>query len=422
MKHSSTLNKKWILTASLLAVLSTQYSFESSSQKFNSASAVNNYGEFVLASKSGDPTKVDDLNNNNKIKTEAMSITDCPDGTCKTIVLSPTNSFKLSMDDFAKFTALFKIANPTTTPVTTAAVANPDSDCEPYSPTETAQEKRDRIKCEKEEKKTAKEDAKKAKEEELKEKLQEKFQEKVDALSDKCNQDLECLSSGFTSILSRFDGKKSLPDSTVKEAFKSAVGPSLKKALVSGDLDAMENAQSLLQDMPEKYKSLKQNIILAVKAQATITANKVSAEYSAVNELAKQNKTQEYFQALATAQQDHQNLNTMVLSYSRSIEQSLSSSQDTSTIAFYQKSYVPDMNKIMAAVISGVQTLDPKNNTRNDRNGATGVNGTGSTALPVQEKMTRDNSNWTVPSTNQGVQFGTPANQSRGGRGPNLNF
>jgi hypothetical protein len=407
MKQVLTLNKKWILTASLLAVLGTQYSYQSSSLDIKSASTLKNYGEFVLASTSGDATITDP---NGSKKTEATNPTECKD--CKTFVLSPTNTLKLSLEDYTKLLTQIQLQTPA---ATTAPVANPDSDCEPIRPDETRAERRERVQCEKLEKKEAKEEKLKEKEEAR----IEKFEDKMDALKDKCADDLECLSSGFTTALSRYEGKNALPAAVVNKAFVSVVGVQFKKALASNDPAAVANAQSLLQDMPEQYKSLKQAVILAVKAQATVSANKVSAEYAALTELSKQNNPQAYFEAAAQIQQDHQALNGLVLGYSTGIEQSLDLAGDYSTIAFYQKSYVPDMKKILAGIASGKAaetTIDPKSNTRQDRNG---VNGTGSTTAPENEKMTpQSNNQWSLPTTNQGLQIGTPQNNSRGGRGP----
>ncbi len=412
MKQLLTINKKMILTASLLAVLGTQYSYQSSSLDFKSASSVKNYGEFVLASTSGDNTTVDKQAHEDKKATEAVNPTECKD--CKTIVLSPTTTLKLSLEDYTKLLTQIQLDVAKTTPTPAATVAQQsDSDCEPARADETRSERRDRIQCEKEEKAQIKKD----KEDEKKQARLEKFEDKMDALKDKCSDDLECLSSGFTSILSRYEGKNALPATTVTKAFNTVVGVPLKNALASNDPAVLVNAQSLLQDMPEQYKALKQSVILAVKAQATVSANKVSAEYAAVNELSKQNKPQEYFEALATTQQDHRDLNNLVMGYSVSIEQSLELANDKTTFAFYQKSYVPDMKKIMTGIISGVpadvKKIEPTNNTRDGRNG------TSSTTLPENEKMTRDNSQWTLPTGTQGLQIGTPSTQSRGGRGPN---
>ncbi len=412
MKQLLTINKKMILTASLLAVLGTQYSYQSSSLDFKSASSVKNYGEFVLASTSGDNTTADKSAKDDKKTTEAVNPTECND--CKTIVLSPTTTLKLSLEDYTKLLTHIQldVAKTMPAPAVTAAQQS-DSDCEPARTDETRAERRERIQCEKDEKAQIKKD----KEEEKKQARLDKFEDKMEDLIDKCDDDLECLSSGFTSILSRFEGKNALPAATVTKAFNTVVGVPLKKALASNDPAVLVNAQSLLQDMPEQYKALKQSVILAVKAQATVSANKVSAQYSALNELSKQNKPQEYFETLATLQQDHQALNSLVMGYSVSIEQSLELANDTTTYAFYLKSYVPDMKKIMSGIASGIPSdtkkIEPTNNTRDTRNG------TSSTTLPENEKMTRDNNQWNLPTSSQGLQIGTPKNESRGGRGPN---
>ncbi|MBC7457194.1 MAG: hypothetical protein H7235_02870 [Bdellovibrionaceae bacterium] len=421
MKQVVTFDKKWILTASLIAVLGTQYSYQSSSQDFKSASSIKNYGEFVLASTSSPDNTKAAVDPNDKKTTEAVNPTECKD--CKTFVLSPTTTLKLSLEDYTKLITQIKLdIAPATTSTPAAPVAKVnDSDCEPARADETRTERRERIQCEKDERALAKLD----KENDKKQARAEKFEDKMEALKEKCADDLECLSSGFTTALSRYEGKDALPAAVVAKAFNSTVGASLKKALASNDPAVLVNAQSLLQDMPEQYKGLKQAVILGVKAQTTVSANKVSTEYAAANELAKQgNKPQEYFEALATAQQDHQALNSLVVGYSASMEQSLELAGDATTIAFYQKSYVPDMKKIMAAVSTGIPnnttTLDPKYNTRDARNGTTINNGTASTTLPANEKMTRDQNNgqWSVPNSTGGLQIGSPQPNSRGGRGP----
>lgn len=407
MKQVATLNKKWILTASLLAVLVTQYSFQSSSQDFKSASVSKNSGEFVLASTAS----------SDKTSTEAINPTECKE--CKTFVLSPTNTLKLSLDDYSKL--LTQILPTATATKTVAATKVVDSDCEPIRSDETRNERRERIQCEKDEKAQIKLD----KENDKKQARLDKFEDKMEALKDRCASDLECLSSGFTTVLSRFEGSNSVPVTAVTKAFNSVVGVSFKKALTSNDPEALANVQSLFENMPESYKALKQAVIAAVKTQTTISASKISAQYAAVNELSKQNKPEEYFEALATAQKNHQGLNNLVLGYSASIEQGLESAGDISTMAYYQKSYVPDMKKIMASITSGIttetKTVEPKTNTRNTRNETVTNNTTSSTEAPAQEKMTRSNNDWTFPSTTQGLEVGSPKQNSRGGRGPQRN-
>ncbi len=423
MKQVISINKKWILTASLLAVLGTQYSYQSSSRDFTSASTAKNYGEFVLASVSGDNTVAKTEDPNKKTTTEATNGADCKE--CKSIVLSPTNTLKLTLEEYTKLITQIKLDIAQSTPAAkTVTTSVSDSDCEIARADETRTERRDRIQCEKDEKAQAKTD----KENDKKQARLDKFEDKMDALKDKCAADLECLTSGFTSIVSRYDGKDALPVSTVNKAFNNVVGIPFKKALESNDPDALVNAQSLLLDMPPQYQSLKKAVILAVKAQATVSAEKVTAEYATLNELAKQNKSQEYLEALPTVQKDHRALNNIVMGYSASIEQTLQLADDRSTFDFYQKSYVPDMKKILAGIGSAATTtttpttpVDDKTNTRNARSGETisENNSRSSTEAPAAEKMTRDNNSWTLPTGTQGLNIGNPQGSSRGGRGAN---
>jgi hypothetical protein len=254
----------------------------------------------------------------------------------------------------------------------------------------------------------------------------------MDRIKDKCDQDLECLSSEFASALSRYEGKNALPAATVNKAFKSVVGTSLVKALYSNDETALNGSitaiQNLLQELPSEYKNLKQGVMELVKLQTTTAAQKVTASYSQLSELAKQNNPQAYLEAVQSTKQEHNALIYLANSYSSAIQESVSLSEDLSAISYYQKSYLPNMQKIMSGVMVTTTTNQTNTNQpsvidRTGRDGNTNVPQNTTTVPTVNGNGTiNSKAQWTFPTAEQtnGLSTGSFSNQptvnGRGGR------
>lgn len=443
MKQRLTINKKWVLTASLIAVLVSHYSYQNSSLNLMTKNkfASQNSGEYILASRkpaqttSGDNTTAKTNQNETIIPTPTKSSENtessanieggCTSGDCNKQVMTISTKDWTAL--LTRIEALEK--KPTTTKTTPTTTQEAEYDCDPVTAEPTAKEKREHAKCIKDAKKQAKEDAKKEKEEERLDKNKEKFEEAVERLNDKCDKDVECLASGFSSILSRFTGKNALPAGVVNTEFNKTVVVELNKSLYSDDPAKMEGAlatlQSLMQGMPEQYVALKKTVMTAVKNQATIAAKAVTTNISQANAFASQNKPQEYFEALQKAQESSQKFMYLTNSYGSSMSESLQTVGDMTTLEYFQKSYLPDMQKIANSLTVTVQEDKLNtNNTRDTRNGQT-VNTSGTnqnsvtttvnqqgvvTNQTVDNKMTRDGNNFVMQpnSNNGGLTIGTP--------------
>lgn len=447
MKKLLTLNTKWILTASLLSLLVTQYSNQSSSLSIAKAHAqYSNSGEYVLASRvpadvttttSTDASTATTTSNDataaaiaefaaanstssDASKTEASANTE---GACTEDCETPSTDQKTIQDLVTRISSLenmlkqLKEAQPTAPTTTTAAAEENDSDCEKPEANASRDDKREYAKCIKDEKEQIRKD-----------KIKEKFEDRVADLEDKCDKDLECLSSGLTSLLSRFTGKNAPAAADVNKAFRSLMAAPLAAALYSDNPEVLESTlaslQGLMQDMPDDYRSLKQSIMNAVKNQATVAAKKVSDGYARLQTLSQQNNPQAYFETLQETKLEEQKLTYLSNSYSSSIEQSLQMTNDVTTLSYYQKSYVPDMKKILASMMAPTQptTTQPGATPGVGRDGRSGQQTvTTSTTPAVQDpnKMIRGDQVWTFPTSNSGISIGTPSTTpTLRGRGP----
>lgn len=430
MKQSLVINKKWILTASLLAVLATQYTFQNSSLDMKKSISLNNYknaGEFVLASTVDDEAKHYAAEKKVEVEAATKLLTESGltvTGTCKECETPATSTKAPTIEELLiKITTLEKTLETQsvkTTVATEVVVAN-ESECEPARSDESRAERRERIQCEKSEKAEIK-----------KQKLQdkiiarvEKFEDKMADLKEKCADDLECLTSGFTSALSRYEGSNALPKIVVSKEFKSVVGSALNKAMYSADADTVNatlaSIQGLLQEMPDQYKELKQTVVDSVKTQTKIAADKVTSGYTQLTALSKANNPQAYFEAAEAIKAEHYGMSTLANAYSSSIIESIKTTEDSSMFSYYQKSYVPDMQKIMSSIgtaVTTTTTLDKTNNTRDSRSNTTTVANV--VTSTEDNKMTLDKSTnaWLLPAEQSGVQSGAASSSSRGGRGP----
>lgn len=408
MKSLRTTNKKWILTASLFAALSANYALQYSPSKMLS-------GAFDFSSQAV------------QIQTEAATNDSaaCNTDECSS---APAEMTQIKTADLqaliARLDALEKKLLPTaeeSKPVASEKkLTEIEEECGTAEANESSSDKKTRLKCEKETKEKIKLEAK-----------IEKFEEKMEKIKDKCDQDLECLSSEFASAVSRYEGKNALPSATINKAFKSVVGTTLVKALYSDDETALTGSisalQALMQELPSEYKTLKQGIMEIVKMQTTAAAQKVSESYAQLNQLAKQNNSAAYLEAAQNVKLEHNNLIYLANSYSSAIQESVSLSEDLSAISYYQKNYLPNVQKIMAGVYGSTSTKSTTTNISIDSR--TQRNGDSTTAPqtiyenpinnPNNNGMIQATTPWNFPATNQlnGFSNGSISNQSMGGRG-----
>jgi hypothetical protein len=171
-----------------------------------------------------------------------------------------------------------------------------------------------------------------------------------------------------------------------------------------------------------------------VRYQAQLPATRVNQGYKAADALSKQNNPQAYFQQINQTREEQQALTVQSTAYTAAIEQSLRENGDQSSLSYYQRSYLPNMQKIMNSLMSpnGVdqtgqqqQQQEVTTTTRNSRTGQTVIQNQQQNSN--YQKMTNPSSRtgtagqqqmqWTTPTQNNGFQQGQPTTNSRGGRG-----
>jgi hypothetical protein len=410
------LKTKWVLTASLFAVLATQSAFQISSLK-----KPTNSGEYSMSLISSD--QINEL--------EAQTGQACTSSEC-TMTVTDYNGLMDQILNLTKAVEELKAQKQPITPTTTASATptvavvtptNPYPDCEEQTPDETRQERRDRLAC-----------IKKEKEKEKKALLTEKFEDRMERIIDRCETDTTCLSEGFSNEVSKYTGKKSLPVPTVAKYFKQMVGAELAKTLFSSDQDQFTNSlasiQSTLQNLPEEYSTLKKSTIDAVKTKSQQQAQAVSQGYQELNQLSQQSNPQAYFAKAEEVKQAHSVLNYYATSYTSAISESINVAHDQSLLDYYKKNYLPDMQKLMSTVYStpstttdqnarvnrdGTQTSTPsanQNNVNNQtRNGRSGAVDNG--------KITREGNSPFVIPTDRTIRFGQPTDTPNGTRRAN---
>lgn len=472
MKKISYNKHKWLLTATLLAVLSMNYVYQESSVAAGSyemsSTAASNEMEtlnqsYMSSQKPSEmpkapkpataPSSGDRSEALAKIEAAVSEPGACTTGECRT---SADPSVTIKLADFKKLVELARsaLAEGQNSPARSEKPAEKPSE-RPAAPAhdsakqQAADEKEDcnKIKS-RQEKRECLAEQKREKEKEKQDAITEKFEDKMEDIKDKCDKDLECLATEFTSALSRFDGRNAVPATVVSRYFKSMIASRLSGQLFSENGTSNETLQilsSLMSDIPERYKSIKTATMDAVRSQALQSGSRVNQAYKNAQELSKQNNPQAYLQQVSQAREEHQMLDAQTKLYSGVIEQSLREISDTSALSYYQRTYYPNMQKIMMSLLNpnGVdangqtQTTAASDNTRNTRSGGQGTTTTTTTngMPPVpQIDFSRGNSRigndgkiappsvqnpvqWSVPATNNGMNVGTPTNTTRGGRG-----
>ncbi len=461
MKQVST--KKWLLTASLFAVLAGNYAFQSSSMSSGtiemSSMSLSDKEPDWDTKKSDEPIdsemarllrhKEQSLMIHNKTVAQATQASATTEGadcdTCKTnaapYLTMPTASFVELNKKFdvqnEKITALIlenqrmkdlldnKVAKNSAVIDEKTKTAEPETDCEPKKDKETRTEKKERelcIKKEKSDKKTAE--------------IVTKFEDKMEKITDKCDKDLECLATEFTDSLNKFDGKNSVPTSVVNKYYKSMISGPLSKALYTdngGASQALEILYKVMGDMPEKYREIKKITMDSVRYQAMAPAAKIKADIKQAELLAKQNNPQAYLEKVNQIREDQNLLSMQTTAYTSSMEQSLRETGDSTSFNYFQKSYLPNLQSIMNSIngtsFKNQSTADENtnnNSTRNSRNGQAAQN-TNQNQQTEPAKMTTRSGNtnqgsnsqtsWSVSNPTNSVQQGPATNNTRGGRG-----
>lgn len=468
MKHQQA--PKWLLTTALLAVLGANYGFQASSLSLNKEN-----GSFEMSS-NGETSGGRRSNRDGRASVAPVSVSStstssasapvtasstvsisrtttvsgsaqsdktgktidferegqvlasgtCADGSCKSVVLELSaldrfaNNLVAAVRASTSSTTLV-VSRPASAPVTTPVLTKADEteyDCdftEDGKP-ETRAQKRDRLRCEKAEKERSKREDRIA-----------KFEDKMESIKDRCEttsseSKLECLTREFNNALTRYTGRNAIPTNVAQRYFKNVVGAELSKMLFNNEVDA-QTAMSMLQDvfdgLPSEYGQIRQNILHAIQNETKNRSTAINQQYKLANSFAKQNKPQEYLQAMGEAQAAQTELTQMVDIYSAAARTSDSFSGDVSFAKYYQQTYLPAMRQIFslmgptAAAVSTPEKTEGGGTRQNTRSSTS--TGTRGQAITVSTKVNETPSQWEfLNSSSTGVRVGIPSTTSRG--------
>lgn len=361
----------------------------------------------------------------------------CADGSCKSVVLD--------MSTIEKFAANLVSATSRVAPTTQVAaatgaqvVAKPDAEESEYDcdfkedgKAESRAQKRDRLRCEKQEKERVKREERIA-----------KFEDKMESIKDRCEvssseSKLECLSREFNNAVTRYSGRNAIPANVVARYFKNVVGSELSKMLFNSDVDPKQ-AMSMLQDvfdgLPSEYSALRTGILTSIQNETKARSQTINQQYKLAETL--KNKPQEYLQAIGEAQSAQAELGQMADVYSAAARTSDSFSQDTSFARYYQTNYMPQMRSLFASMgpqgATGTATTEAdkvENKTRGNTRGGSATTGT-PTSIPsaIPSTGTRGAattttnkvgaaapSQWSfLDNASSGVNVGAPSTRSMG--------
>lgn len=469
MKHQQA--PKWLLTTALLAVLGANYGFQTNSLSLNNenglfelssetsggrgsrkgdqaaaaptptvtsqkppvsgtaaASATVTASATATASQAAEAKPLSKAESDKTGKTvelkregQVLATGTCADGSCKSVVLEMATLEKFAAN---LASAVKSSSSATTTVATTPVLAKAEKEESEYDcdftedgKAENRAQKRDRLRCEKQEKERSKREERIA-----------KFEDKMESIKDRCEvtsseSKLECLTREFNNTLTRYSGRNAIPQNVVQRYFKNVVGSELSKMLFNSDVDKA-TAMSLLQDVfdafPAEYSGIRQNILTAIQTETKNRAQAINQQYKLADSYAKQNKPQEYLQTMGEAQAAQAELGQMADVYSAAARTSNSFGEDTSFAKFYQQNYLPAMRQIftsMGAATAATEATKEKveGGTRQNTRGSTSTGSTRGQATTTSMKVNEQPSQWEfLNSSAGGVRVGAPSNTSRG--------
>jgi hypothetical protein len=289
---------------------------------------------------------------------------------------------------------------------------------------ETPAEKRRRLREEKEQKKIDEAQAKADKLRDEKDARNDEFKDKMEDIASRCDGEITCLTSRYTSLLSRYSGKKKIDNSVAQAAYRMHIEKVLKASMSdeSNSEAVAEALASLGSDVPNDYRQVKESAILAVKNAVSEKAISANKNFRLSEQLSKAGKVNESISISQQAETDATDATGMANLYSSTLSQSLKDVSDSVTLAYMSK-LTPEVQRLLSNMrLTTGEALSTSDNTSttnpliNPNQGTTrGVvrGGDASTTPSVGSSNTTNTGN-----ALNGVQFGnTQSGGARGARG-----
>ncbi len=390
--------QKWFLSALLIAALGSNYYFQTPSL---------NHGSVDLASEAIDQAA---QKASKESKAETKSISKSKEDQSKTEgapACTTCETVQLSKDDYQIFLAFMEKAKKD------AAVK-----IDVTAAVETRQEKRDRLTQEKADKLQAKKD----KENDDLQIRNQEFEDKMEEAALNCKGDSECSTSKMISLLGRYSGKNKVDTATASKVFNQYIAKDLRSALRNP-----ESAESVLQslqkigiEIPAQYRFLKDKTIDLVKNESLLKGMDINSNFKRADELTKAKKPIEASQYLTLALQQRDELaNSSNVIYKTEM-QSLLEANDTITLDYIKRTYLPDMTKLLSN-LSNVNLDSPLSSptTQLNQPGSTTASTRGNSRADGSVTNPLNQNNLVTPQTSNvnGIQIGAPMTHTRSNRG-----
>ncbi|MEQ1721745.1 MAG: hypothetical protein ABL930_01125 [Pseudobdellovibrio sp.] len=287
---------------------------------------------------------------------------------------------------------------------------------------ETAAEKRKRLREEKEQKKIDDAQAKADKLRDEKDARNDEFKDKMEDIASKCDGEITCLTSRYTSLLARYSGKKKIDSTVAQAAYRVHIEKVLKASMSdeSKSESVAEALASLGRDVPNEYRQVKESAILAVKNAVSEKAISANKNFRLSEQLTKAGKINESISIGQQAETDATDATGMANLYSSTLNQSLKDVSDSVSLAYMNK-LTPEVQRLLSNMRlttgAALTTTDTTTNPLiNPNQGTTRGVVRGGDASTTPSAGTNNTTN--TGNALNGVQFGnTQTGGARGSRG-----
>lgn len=297
-------------------------------------------------------------------------------------------------------------------------VAQKTAEAAPAAPAAPPESALDRARRLREEAADARRDAAQAKADKIRdEKLMrnEEFKDKMDEAADRCNGDVSCVASRYTSLLSRYSGRRKIDMSVATAAYIKYVQPGLKAAVgIDGnDALAQETLRTIGMDIPAEYRSIKEASVNDIKAVAQERAVATNNDFRQADRLGKEKRYDESQQYFAQATQESRDFQSDMRLYQNTMRDSYA--DDPASLAFMQRNFMPEVSRLF----DNLNNLDGLSMATSGTAASGSRNARGS-GTPVAT-TTIDNGKLSLPSTSNTseITFGSPVAGQRNTRGRN---
>ena len=232
----------------------------------------------------------------------------------------------------------------------------------------------------------------------------DEFKDKMEEAADRCAGEISCITSRYTSLLSRYSGKRKIDMGVATAAYSKYIQPGLKASVSAegNDSAAQETLRSIGLDIPLEYRAIKEASLDDVKAVAQQRAVEANKNFRLADQYSKAKKFAESADAFQLGKLQREDYDHDMGIYEKTLKSSLS--DDSATLAYMQKNFMPEVSRLF----TNMNNLDGLSIAESTASGSRNARG-GMTTVVNDGKITTLNNN-------NNVSFGTPTTSVNGGR------